>query len=149
MEGANYCYEIEMTSNYLLAAYSVVTHGCQLLCHQPCHPLFSPLLFFLLHFVGIINDLRQVWNEASLSLLNVETGKNAVVKQSPVSHRERQLLVVGNQCSFLQINSIHFWSMMLRVFVDVGCFGNWILLPGKKKICWQLDFCFPKFHLVV
>lgn len=39
MEGANHCYEIEMTSNYLLAAN---VHVFQLLCHVP------PLSFFFL-----------------------------------------------------------------------------------------------------
>lgn len=75
MEGANHCYEIEMTSNYLLAAN---VHVCQLLCHVP--PLS---FFFLCLFVVVAMMAGLKCNPLFFFLfLNVETEKIGVVKQS-------------------------------------------------------------------
>lgn len=76
MEGANHCYEIKMTSNYLLAAN---VHVCQLLCHVP------PLSFFLLCLfvvVAMMNLSGRSEMQPSPLFLNVETEKIGVVKQS-------------------------------------------------------------------
>lgn len=104
--------------------YRGYTHVSQPLCHV--HPLLlhpplpvcccgddeplqagsemQPSFFFFLFFF----------------FFNVETEKIGVVKQSLVSHRERQLPAVGNQWSFLQINSIQLWSTAHCRFLDVG-----------------------------
>lgn len=66
----------------------------------------------------MMNLFWQVW-KATL-FFNVETEKIGVVKQSLVSHRERQLPAVGNQWSFLQINNIQLWSTAHCRFLDVG-----------------------------
>lgn len=81
MEGANHCYEIEMTSNYLLAANVRV---CQLLCHVAPFLLLSPPPVCC----GGDDEPFQMSPKCSPlpSFLNVETEKIGVVKQS-LCHR--------------------------------------------------------------
>lgn len=76
MEGANHCYEIEMTSNYLLAAN---VHVCQLLCHVPPLSFFFLCLFVV---VAMMNLSGRSKMQPSFLFLNVETEKIGVVKQS-------------------------------------------------------------------
>lgn len=123
MEGANHCCEIEMTPNYHLAANMAVYICWRLSSTPPPNTFFllrSSFLVCLLFLLMMMNLLRQVWNAALFFFLNVEIEKTAVVKQSPVSQRERQLPAVGNQWSFLQINNIQLWSMAHCRFLDMG-----------------------------
>lgn len=105
MEGANHCYEIEMTSNYLLAALRASVPP---LCH--ISSFLSSVFVCLLSWWWWNSSGRSKKENSSVFFFNVETGKIGVVKQSLVPHRERQLPAVGNQWSFLQINSIQLWS---------------------------------------
>lgn len=99
MEEANHCYEIEMTSNYLLAVNIPWLHTFASNYGSPLS--LCPSLLFVA--VLMMNGFRQLF---FFFFSNVETLKIGVVKQSLVSHRERQLPAVGNQWSFPQINSI-------------------------------------------
>lgn len=80
MEGANYCYEIEMTSNYLLAAYNL---WCKhISSHYPptSHTHLSiPICLFLV--VVMRNDFRQVRNITFfIYMCDIEAEKMEVVK---------------------------------------------------------------------
>lgn len=82
MEGANHCYETEMTSNYRLAANVRV---CQLLHRRPLFPS-SPLCLFVVVVARNLSGRSQM--QAFLfKKKNVETEKIAVVKQSCVTQR--------------------------------------------------------------
>lgn len=114
MEEANHCYEIEMTSNYLLAVNIPWLHTFANSYGSPLSLLCPSLLFVA---ALLMNGFRQL---LLFFFSNVETLKIGVVKQSLVSHREQQLPAVGNQWSFLQINSIQLWSTVHCRFLDVG-----------------------------
>lgn len=114
MEGANHCYETEMTSNYRLAANVRV---CQLLHRRPLFPS-SPLCLFVV--VVARNRSGRSQMQAFLFKKKMLKQKRLQLSNKAVSHREQQLPAVSNQWSFLQINSIQLSSTAHCRFLDVG-----------------------------
>lgn len=110
-----------MTSNYLLAANVRVY---QLLLRRPLFP--SSLSFCCFQCWGTFQAglKREPRFFFFFSCLECWNRKDCSCQTKPVSHREQQLPAVGNQWSFLQINSIQLLSTAHCRFLDVG-FWKW------------------------
>lgn len=84
MEGGNHCYEIEMTSNYLLAA-DVRVASCCATYHPSLHLLSSPLVCCggaARSDTHPFHTFKKKKEDTFLRKKNVETEKIGVVKQS-------------------------------------------------------------------
>lgn len=84
-------------------------------------PYFLPLCLFVVLVLKNLSGRSQM--QASFFFfpcLECWNRKDCSCQTKPVSHREQQLPAVGNQWSFLQINSIQLSSTAHCRFLDVG-----------------------------